>query len=125
MKSFNLEEAISITEEYGALLVQKSLRSGQSIIHEGSVVVIGDVNPGAEVISGGNIVIMGALRGVAHAGNNGNTEAVVIAFRLQPTQLRIADYITRSPDADSDEAEYPEIARVVGKSITIETLKLT
>ena len=39
-----------------------SLRSGQRIEVEGSIVVIGDVNAGAEVIAGDNIVVVGTLR---------------------------------------------------------------
>ena len=60
--------------------------------------VIGDINPGAEVIASGDIVVMGHLRGVVHAGAQGNTEAEVFAQSLQPTQLRIAHCIARSPD---------------------------
>ena len=40
-----------------------SLRSGQKIETEGSLVIIGDVNSGAEVIASDNIVVLGALRG--------------------------------------------------------------
>lgn len=126
MKPFNLDDEPSKSEEYGALLVQKTLRSGQSVKHEGSVIVIGDVNPGAEVVAGGNIVIMGALRGVVHAGAFGDDEAVVTAFKLKPTQLRIANHITRAPDGEEGEAvEHPEIARVKNGSVIIEKLKLT
>ena len=53
-----------------------SLRSGQKIEVEGSIVVIGDVNSGAEVIAADNIIVVGTLRGLAHAGAKGNKEAV-------------------------------------------------
>ncbi|HWQ61597.1 MAG TPA: septum site-determining protein MinC, partial [Negativicutes bacterium] len=43
--------------EISALVVARTLRSGQKIVHPGSVVVIGDVNPGAQVIAGGDIII--------------------------------------------------------------------
>ena len=46
---------------------RSSLRSGQKIEFEGSVVILGDVNGGAEVFAGENIVILGSLRGLAHA----------------------------------------------------------
>ena len=82
-------------DQADTLLVQRSLRSGQSIHHTGSVVIMGDVNPGAEVIAGGNIVVMGSFRGVAHAGAQGDESATITAFRLRPTQLRIAGHITR------------------------------
>ena len=34
-----------------SLLLQETIRSGRSIIHDGHVVIIGDVNPGAEIVA--------------------------------------------------------------------------
>lgn len=76
---------------------QSSLRSGQSIRFDGSVVVIGDVNPGAEIIASGNIIVFGTLKGLVHAGCKGNQAAFVSALCLQPVQLRIADIYTYIP----------------------------
>jgi len=73
------------------------LRSGQSIKFSGSVVILGDVNPGSVVTADGNVIVLGALRGVAHAGANGDDECFVSALTLQPTQLRIASIITYVP----------------------------
>lgn len=56
-----------------------SLRSGQKLETEGSLVILGDVNSGAEVIASDNIVVLGALRGLAHAGAKGNKQAIVAA----------------------------------------------
>ena len=64
--------------------------------------------------------MLGALRGIAHAGANGERSAVVVAFSLQPTQLRIADIITRSPDGDSTKPDCPEIAYVKDGTLIIE-----
>ncbi len=95
------------------LLIRKTLRSGQHVRFYGNVVVLGDVNPGAEIKAGGDIVVMGWLRGLAHAGAEGNQEAVVAAFRLSPTQIRIAHFIGRAPDKESDVLpQVPEIAEV-------------
>ena len=81
-----------------AVLIERTLRSGQKIRHPGHVVILGDVNPGAEVIAGGNVLVWGKLRGVVHAGATGNERSVVCALDLSPTQLRIASHITTSPD---------------------------
>ncbi|KAB3531439.1 septum site-determining protein MinC [Alkaliphilus serpentinus] len=97
-----------------------TLRSGQRINYPGNLVVLGDVNPGAEVIAQGNIIIMGSLRGIAHAGSNGNKEACVAAFYLAPTQLRIADIIARSPDGYYDKPSVPEMARIINNAVFIE-----
>lgn len=83
-----------------SLLIQETIRSGRSILHDGHVVVIGDVNPGAEIIAGGNVVVWGKLRGMVHAGAFGDDSAVICALELIPTQLRIADQIAVSPNEE-------------------------
>jgi len=105
------------------ILVQRTLRSGQKVHYNGHVVILGDVNPGAEVVAAGNIIVMGAVRGVVHAGASGNEQCLVMAFRLQPTQLRIAGHITRPPDDGAGEPEHPEVARIKNGVVTIETLQ--
>jgi len=100
-----------------------TVRSGQLIDFKGNVVVIGDVNPGGVIEAAGNVIVMGTLRGIVHAGCDGNREAVVVAMNLQPTQLRIADLITRAPDdADADvRTEFiPEIAFIRDDMVYIE-----
>lgn len=101
------------------LLVRRTLRSGQKIHYDGNVVVMGDVNPGAEVACTGDIVVLGSLRGVAHAGIGDRVDATVFAFRLEPTQLRIAHYISRSPDEKLPQPQGPEVAKVVDNIIQI------
>jgi septum site-determining protein MinC len=100
-------------------LAKKNLRSGQNITFDGHVLIWGDVNPGAEVIATGFIIVLGALRGTAHAGAGGDEEAWVMAGKLQPTQLRIADYIARAPQ---EEPQGPEIARIKAGTIICELL---
>jgi septum site-determining protein MinC len=81
-----------------AILVHRTLRSGQTLRHPGHIVIIGDVNPGAEVVAGGDIVVWGRLRGLVHAGALEDERAVICALELAPTQLRIASHIARSPE---------------------------
>jgi septum site-determining protein MinC len=71
---------------------------------------MGDVNPGAEIVAGGSIVVWGRLRGVVHAGAQGEASAVVCALELTPTQLRIAGEIAVSPKRKGK--VQPEIARL-------------
>ena len=98
-----------------------TIRSGQLISFDGNVVIIGDVNPSGEVIATGNVIVMGSLRGTVHAGADGNKEAMVVALNLQPTQLRIADVYTRSPDEKETKNTYfPELAFVKDDSVYIE-----
>jgi septum site-determining protein MinC len=59
---------------------------------------MGDLNPGGSLLCTGDIYVLGALRGLAHAGVNGREDAVIAASLLRPTQLRIAEVISRPPD---------------------------
>jgi septum site-determining protein MinC len=106
----------------GAVLVRRTLRSGNSIKYEGHVVIIGDVNPGAEIVAGGNIVVWGCLRGTAHAGALGDESAIVCALQLIPTQIRINDTISITP-AQKEEPT-PEIARLIDDQVIAEPWNL-
>lgn len=80
------------------ILVQRTLRSGQSVSYEGHVVVVGDVNSGAEIVAGGDIIVWGHLRGFVHAGASGDEGRYVCALDLSPIQLRIGGHIARPPE---------------------------
>jgi septum site-determining protein MinC len=86
------------------------VRSGQTLFHDGHLLYIGDINPGGGIACTGDIFVMGSLRGTAHAGMNGNTDAVIAASNLRPTQLRIADIISRPPDEWGMDKIYMEFA---------------
>ena len=87
-KTFEADTEITETK-----FVMNSLRSGQREEYQGSIVICGDVNFGAEIIAGGNIMVLGALRGLAHAGANGNTMAFIAANFIDVTQIRIANLV--------------------------------
>jgi septum site-determining protein MinC len=93
-----------------AVLVRRTIRSGFSVQHHGHVIVIGDVNPGGEIIAGGDVVVWGRLRGMVHAGAEGDEKSVVCALDLSPTQLRIAGQIALTPKRRGKSR--PEIARL-------------
>lgn len=105
----------------GAMLLRRTLRSGRSVKHTGHVVVIGDVNPGAEIVAGGDVVVWGRLRGVVHAGADGDANAVVCALDLSPTQLRIAQHIAISPARKGQPK--PEMAHIKDGQIVAELWK--
>ena len=95
-RTFKQEVAISETKFH-----RGSLRSGQRLETEGSIVIIGDVNSGAEVIASDNIVVVGALRGLAHAGAKGNKNAIIAAGKLDAVQIRISN-IVKEIDRDEE-----------------------
>jgi septum site-determining protein MinC len=94
--------------EDAAMWIQRTVRSGTRIEYPGNIIVVGDVNPGAEIIAGGSVVVWGHLRGVVHAGADGNGGAVVCALDLSPTQLRIAGEVATTPGRQNK--AYPEQA---------------
>jgi septum site-determining protein MinC len=94
-----------------------TLRGGQALHNLGNLVVVGDVNPGAELVASGDIVVFGALRGVAHAGAQGDRGARVIALELAPTQLRIATAIATSDSGGKPRG--PEHASIVDDRIVV------
>lgn len=107
----------ALTGEH-AVLVRRTLRSGFSLQHSGHVIVIGDANPGSEIIAGGNVVVWGRLRGMVHAGADGNEQAVVCAMDLAPTQLRIAGLIATTPKRTGQ--IQPEMAHIVDGQVVAE-----
>ena len=103
------------------LIVNKNLRSGQTVEHSGDVLILGDVNEGAEVVAAGNIVVMGTLRGYAHAGAIGDDSSVVVAKKMIPQQLRIGHHIAIRGE-DEEEPQEAEIAKVIDNKIILEPI---
>jgi septum site-determining protein MinC len=108
-----------------------NLRSGQILERAEHVLVIGDVNPGAEVISAGDILVWGRVRGLIHAGAEGDGRSVVLALDLEPIQLRIANVLATADDLQSNQTysrwgwkrsgkRRPAIAYVAQERIVVE-----
>lgn len=113
-RAFKQEIAVSETTFH-----RGSLRSGQKLESEGSLVVIGDVNSGAEVVASDNIVVLGNLRGLAHAGAKGNKNAVIAAGNLDAVQIRISNII-RELDRDEEPLHMQAYVFVKDDKIVIE-----
>ncbi|WP_182187742.1 septum site-determining protein MinC [Pectinatus frisingensis] len=105
-------------------IINQTIRNGQEVISDGSVVINGNVNPGATIIAGGNIDVRGSCRGIVHAGAFGDITAVVMADHLIPMQIRIADMVARAPDKwmSKADAPYPEKAYINGGQIILEAI---
>ncbi|MDR1392251.1 MAG: hypothetical protein LBJ09_03575 [Clostridiales bacterium] len=105
-------------EKNSAKIYKGTVRSGQLIDSKENLIILGDVNPGAEVRANNDIYVFGNLKGIVHAGQLGNINSIIIALKLTPTQLRIANIITRPPDFD-EIFDTPEIAYVENGQIFI------
>ena len=96
-----------------------TVRSGQRIEFEGTIIVLGDVNAGSEVVAEQNIVVLGDIRGHVHAGAKGNRACFIAANSINPTQLRIADLMLKN-EKKVDIGNNYELARVTMGEINIE-----
>lgn len=70
-----------------------TLKDGQSIETEHSIIILGDVNKGCVVCSSKDIVILGTLYGEAYAGAAGSNKHFVVALEMHPEKLQINDMI--------------------------------
>ena len=119
-----VEDALSsLNEAAGGQFYKGTLRSGQVLESDSSIVILGDVNPGAKILSAGNVVVLGSLKGTVYAGIKGNPNAFVVALEMYPVQIKIGDIIARCADKPKKLAK-PEtkIAYVDDGNIYIEPL---
>lgn len=114
-KVFNREIETSETKFY-----KGSLRSGQKIEYEGSLVILGDVNAGSEVMAGDHVIVLGALRGLAHAGAKGNKKAIIAAEKIEAPQIRIANVVKEMEKEDTYEESIKKYAYIEGEEMIIE-----
>lgn len=91
-----------------------TLRAGDLLEVEGSLLLLGDLNPGASVRASGHVLVWGRLRGTAHAGATGDQDARIVALQLRPLQLRIAEAVARGPEGAPPEGLAEEAALVDG-----------
>ena len=99
--------------------VRKTVKSGQCLNYAGNLIIIGDVNNGGEVRAHGNVIVLGDLKGKVFAGDNGNENAIIAAYSLEPELISISGKITISPD-DFEKTGYPEVARLNENNIIVE-----
>lgn len=104
-----------------APIVSYNLRGGQTINHDGDVIVIGNINPGAEVKASGSIFVFGILKGSVHAGWPKNTDAVVVANQLLPQRLWIAGLLMDQVD-EQLACDHPEKAYIHHEQIYVEQI---
>ena len=85
-----------------SIIVTEPVRSGQSLMFEGDITVVGSVSSGAEVVAGGSIHIYGTLRGRAAAGSMGDTSARIFCRKLEAELVAIAGYYKTSEDLEPE-----------------------
>jgi septum site-determining protein MinC len=105
------------------LLIEGSIRSGQSILHpEGDVTVIGHVASGSEIVAGGSIHIYGALRGRAIAGCTGNAKARIFCRKFEAELIAVDGLYKTADDLGTKFYGQPVQVTLDGDAIILQTL---
>lgn len=99
-----------------------TLKDGQSIETEHSIVILGDVCEGCSVYSAKDIVVLGSLLGEAYAGAAGNNNHFVVALDMNPQKLRIGDLKYKASQRTSKWALKPKTVPKIAYSYNGEVL---
>jgi septum site-determining protein MinC len=107
-----------------ALVIDKPLRSGQQVYAQGrDLIVLALVSFGAEVIADGDIHVYAPLRGRAHAGKSGNTEARIYCHCMEAQVLAIAGVLRTTDVALPDGiVGHAAMVRLDGEQLVVERL---
>jgi len=90
MKFLGIQNNLNLQKEENCGQFYKgSLRSGQSIETERSIIILGDVCTGSCVYSSKDIIILGSLTGEVHAGAGGSLNHFIVALDMHPSALKI------------------------------------
>ncbi|MCC2652720.1 MAG: septum formation inhibitor MinC [Microvirga sp.] len=106
-----------------SLLIEGSVRSGQSILHpEGDVTVLGSVASGSEIVAGGSIHVYGSLRGRAIAGCTGNGKARIFCRKFEAELIAIDGLYKTADDLGGKFLGQPVQVNLDGDSIILKTM---
>ncbi|HEW92112.1 MAG TPA: hypothetical protein ENF81_06190, partial [Thermotogaceae bacterium] len=109
-------ELLSFLRKEPTIFLKKNIRSGQRFEFNGNVIIFGNVSFGAELIVGGHLIVFGTIRGNVTAGKIMGDKALVASIELNPTNLKIGQYVLREKRA----RDYPCVAHVRNGRIVIE-----
>jgi septum site-determining protein MinC len=107
------------------LVVDKPLRSGQQVYaRDRDLIVLALVSHGAEVMADGHVHVYAPLRGRAHAGKGGNTDARIFCRCMEAQVLAIAGVHCTTDGALPEGVAFGDatMVRLDGDRIVIEPL---
>ncbi len=102
-----------------------SLKNGQVLETDSSIIILGDVNPGANVISKKDIIIIGGLYGNAYAGGSGETGHYIIALDVSAECLKVDNYRYENPKTPKWPIRpkfKPQVAYVKDNAVVLEPI---
>ncbi len=103
-----------------------TLKNGEVLETESSIVILGDIYPGSAIISAKDIIVLGGLFGEAYAGGNGSPGHYVAALEMSPEKLKIGDFKYHSkekgPKWSIRAKVQPKIAYVKDEKVIIDAI---
>lgn len=102
-----------------------TLKNGQVLETEFSIVILGDVYPGSAIISAKDIIVLGGLYGEAYAGGNGSEGHYIAALEMSPEKIKIGDFKYHSKEKAKwgiKPKVQPKIAYVKNQKIVMDSL---
>ena len=103
-----------------------TLKNGQVLETESSIVILGDVYPGSTIISAKDIIILGGLYGEAYAGGNGLSGHYVVALEMSPEKMKIGDFKYQTKEKANKWSikpkVQPKIAYVKNDKVVVDSL---
>lgn len=124
LQQTNVSEATSTSSE--GQFYRGTLKNGQVLETDSSIVILGDVYPGSAIISAKDIIVIGGLFGAAYAGGNGNPHHFVTALEMSPEKLKIGDFKYNSKDKMAKWSirakMQPKIAYIKDEKIIIDSI---
>lgn len=103
-----------------------TLKNGEMLETESSIVILGDIYPGSAIISAKDIIVLGGLFGQAYAGGNGSPGHYVVALEMSPEKLKIGDFRYYAKEKSSKWSirpkVQPKIAYVKDEKVVIDPI---
>lgn len=97
------------TDENPGQFYKGTLKNGQTLETEHSIIILGDVYPGSAVISTNDIIVLGGLYGEAYAGGSGEEGHYIVALEMSPEKMKIGDTRYKSGEKQSKWSIKPKI----------------
>lgn len=89
---FEIHKPLPKPSDCNSRIEAGTLKKGQLLESEHSIIILGDVNPGARVITDQDVIILGSLLGEVNAGRDGEDGHFIAALDMSPERIRIGDF---------------------------------
>ena len=118
-------EAVSEDGETADILCG-SLKNGQRVFSDKTILLLGDVEPGAEVASRRNVFVAGCAMGTLRAGVGGKEGCFAAALIMKPSALEVDGHRSvaaiRKRSFDDSYTPYPQICTIEDDRMKMDTI---